>query len=591
MGKDKRIGHGHTRHNTVAAQAQGAATAKQWENNDMLKKLTIKNFTLIDQLEMNFHPGFSVITGETGAGKSIIIGAIGLLLGNRADAKQVKSGKTKCIIEAIFDLSIYNSEPLDSFFKLHDLDFTPEECIIRREINANGKSRAFINDTPVTLAVMRDLGEQLIDVHSQHQNLLLNKEDFQMNVVDIIARNKAQLSDYRSCYASFKQAEKELSDLRLSIAKNRENEDFLRFQQKELSEANLKDNEQEELEQESDIMSHAEDIKRALHEADFELDNEDTGIVGRIRNIAGLLHGIEGIYPNSKEFAERIDNCFIEIKDIAQEIYGEMESVEFDPQRLNDITSRLDTIYSLEQKYHASAISELLSKLDDINTQLEGIDNGDEMLQEQERRVAELRSQCEAKATVLTASRKEAAVEVENEISRLLIPLGIPKVRFKVKLSASELGANGADKITFLFSANSSTDMRPVAEVASGGEIARVMLSLKAMISKAIGLPTIIFDEIDTGVSGRVAEQMAVIMKDMGQTHRQVICITHLPQIAAAGSTHYKVAKQETQTGTVSIVKELDNAERIDEIAQMLSGANITQAAIENAMSLLKSSK
>ncbi len=557
----------------------------------MLKKLTIKNFTLIDLLEMNFHAGFSVITGETGAGKSIIIGAIGLLLGNRADAKQVKSGKTKCIIEAAFDLSIYNSEPLDSFFKLHDLDFIPEECIIRREINANGKSRAFINDTPVNLSVMRDLGEQLIDVHSQHQNLLLNKEDFQMNVVDIIARNKPQLSDYRSCFASYRQAEKELSDLRLAIAKNRENEDFLRFQQKELSEANLQENEQEELEQESDIMSHAEDIKRALHEADFELDNEDTGIVGRIRSISGLLHGIEGIYPNSKEFAERIDNCFIEIKDISQEIYGEMESVEFDPQRLNDITSRLDTIYSLQQKYHVSTIGELLGKLDDINSQLEGIDNGDEMLGQQEQRVAALRSQCDAKAATLTALRTEAAVEVENEISRLLIPLGIPKVRFKVKLSASELGPNGSDKITFLFSANSSTDMRPVAEVASGGEIARVMLSLKAMISKAIGLPTIIFDEIDTGVSGRVAEQMAVIMKDMGQTHRQVICITHLPQIAAAGSTHYKVAKQETTTGTVSIVKELDSAERIDEIAQMLSGANITQAAIENAMSLLKSSK
>lgn len=553
----------------------------------MLKKLDIRNFTLIDHLEMALYPGFSVITGETGAGKSIVIGAIGLLLGNRADAKQVKRGCDKCIIEATFDLSIYHSDVLKDFFEDNDLDYEPEECLLRREVNANGKSRAFINDTPVTLALMRELGEQLIDVHSQHQNLLLSKEDFQLNVVDIIARDRQQLADYRAAFAEYRSAQRRLEELREQIATSRDNEDFLRFQQKELSEANLASGEQEQLEQEAELMSHAEDIKRALHEADYGLSGDDTGIVNLTRSIAAQLRSVADVYPEAQELAERLESCFVELKDISQEIASKVDDVEYDPQRFNLITQRLDTIYTLQQKFHVQTVNELLDRLNGIKAQLDNIDNSDEELQELERSVEKLHAVCVEKAAVLTDMRRKSATVVEQELSKLLVPLGIPKVRFKVEVSPADLSTNGADKVMFLFSANSSTDMQPVSQVASGGEIARVMLSLKAMISKAIGLPTIIFDEIDTGVSGRVAEQMAHIMRDMGKANRQVLCITHLPQIAAAGSTHYKVAKQETEQGTVSTMTQLSDEQRITEIAQMLSGSDVSQAAVDNAKSLL----
>ena len=553
----------------------------------MLKKLDIRNFTLIDHLEMALYPGFSVITGETGAGKSIVIGAIGLLLGNRADAKQVKRGCDKCIIEATFDLSIYHSDVLKDFFEDNDLDYEPEECLLRREVNANGKSRAFINDTSVTLALMRELGEQLIDVHSQHQNLLLSKEDFQLNVVDIIARDRQQLADYRAAFAEYRSAQRRLEELREQIATSRDNEDFLRFQQKELSEANLASGEQEQLEQEAELMSHAEDIKRALHEADYGLSGDDTGIVNLTRSIAAQLRSVADVYPDAQELAERLESCFVELKDISQEIASKVDDVEYDPQRFNLITQRLDTIYTLQQKFHVQTVDELLDRLNGINAQLDNIDNSDEELQELERSVEKLHAVCVEKAVVLTDMRRKSATVVEQELSKLLVPLGIPKVRFKVEVSPADLSTNGADKVMFLFSANSSTDMQPVSQVASGGEIARVMLSLKAMISKAIGLPTIIFDEIDTGVSGRVAEQMAHIMRDMGKANRQVLCITHLPQIAAAGSTHYKVAKQETEQGTVSTMTQLSDEQRITEIAQMLSGSDVSQAAVDNAKSLL----
>ncbi len=553
----------------------------------MLKKLDIRNFTLIDHLEMALYPGFSVITGETGAGKSIVIGAIGLLLGNRADAKQVKRGCDKCIIEATFDLSIYHSDVLKDFFEDNDLDYEPEECLLRREVNANGKSRAFINDTPVTLALMRELGEQLIDVHSQHQNLLLSKEDFQLNVVDIIARDRQQLADYRAAFAEYRSAQRRLEELREQIATSRDNEDFLRFQQKELSEANLASGEQEQLEQEAELMSHAEDIKRALHEADYGLSGDDTGIVNLTRSIAAQLRSVADVYPEAQELAERLESCFVELKDISQEISSKVDDVEYDPQRFNLITQRLDTIYTLQQKFHMQTVDELLDRLNGINAQLDNIDNSDEELQELERSVEKLHAVCVEKAVVLTDMRRKSAMVVEQELSKLLVPLGIPKVRFKVEVSPADLSTNGADKVMFLFSANSSTDMQPVSQVASGGEIARVMLSLKAMISKTIGLPTIIFDEIDTGVSGRVAEQMAHIMRDMGKANRQVLCITHLPQIAAAGSTHYKVSKQETEQGTVSTMTQLSDEQRITEIAQMLSGSDVSQAAVDNAKSLL----
>ena len=550
----------------------------------MLRQLYIKNFTLIDELDISLDAGFSAITGETGAGKSIILGAIGLLLGNRADSKAVKAGTVKCTIEAHFDLSRYHLEP---FFKDNDIDYDADDCILRRELTAAGKSRAFINDTPVALAQMRALGEQLVDIHSQHQNLLLQKEDFQLNVIDIIAANEQERQAYADAFKAYKAAEKELEELRDKMAKASENEDFMRFQLNELTNAALVSGQQEELEQESSTLEHAEDIKSALFEADSILSGDDTGAVGRIKNAVSAFQSIEKVYPGAAELAARLDSVHIELKDIAAEVSGHVDNVDFDPARLDSINQRLDTIYSMEQKYHVETVDELIAIRDDLHDQLAHIDNSDEELAERQKAVDKLRDDSCKKAKALTATRRKAAKIVEEQMRQRLVPLGIPNVRFAVELSEKPMTADGADKVQFLFSANTSTLMQPVSQVASGGEIARVMLSLKAMISGAVKLPTIIFDEIDTGVSGKIAQKMALIMQEMADHDRQVISITHLPQIAAMGAAHYKVYKEETPQGTISRMERLTDEERIREIAQMLSGDNISEAAINNAKELL----
>lgn len=551
----------------------------------MLKHLYIKNFTLIDELDIEFHRGFSVVTGETGAGKSIIVGAIGLLMGNRADAKSIKQGRDKCVIEAHFDLSQYQME---SFFEQNDIDYDITDCILRRELSVTGKSRGFINDTPVSLSLMRELGEQLIDVHSQHQNLLLNKEDFQLSVVDIIAADQKQLSDYRQSYSALQHAEQELRAMRESIERNKDNEEFLRFQYNELADANLVEGEQEEKEQQVETLSHAEEIKSALYDTDQRLQNDESGSLQSLKTATENLRGIEGVFPEVGELAERLNTTYIELKDIAEEVNSKLERIDFEPQLLDQLNSRLDKIYSLEQKYHVQTVEELIALRDNLKQQLDGITGGDEALEELTQKVSTLKAECEQKAKKLSQLRQQAARQVEKEMLTRLVPLGIPNVRFSVNITAQPLTADGMDKVSFLFSANKSTALEPISSVASGGEIARVMLSLKAMISTAVKLPTIIFDEIDTGVSGRVAEQMANIMRSMGDSNRQVISITHLPQIAAFGQFHYKVEKQETAESTISQMKLLDDEGRIREIAQMLSGSDITDAAISNAKELLK---
>ena len=550
----------------------------------MLKHLYIKNFTLIDQLDIAFHSGFSVITGETGAGKSIILGAIGLLLGNRADSKQIKQGEKKCTIEAHFDLSHYGFE---SFFEDNDIDFEPEDTIIRRELTASGKSRAFINDTPVSLQMMRILGEQLIDIHSQHQNLLLQKDDFQLNVVDIIAQDSTALSAYHSSYQHYKESLQRLSDLKEQIAKAQENEEFMRFQFNELESAGLVEGRQQELEQESETLSHSEDIKTAYYEADHLLNDDDNGIIYKLGESLDSLSDIENVYSKAKDVVQRLSSVHIELKDIASEVGSEVENIEFDPSRLDSINQQLDQLNTLEQKYHVSTEEELIEIRDNIAEQLQSIDNSDEELESLTKKVDEELKLCTEKAAKLTELRLKAGKIVEKEMSQRLIPLGIPNVRFKVDITSKPLSLDGADKVQFLFSANTSTAMEPVAQVASGGEIARVMLSLKAMISGTVKLPTIIFDEIDTGVSGKIAQKMALIMQEMGNNNRQVISITHLPQIAALGSSHYKVEKEETAEGTRSHMRELNQEERVCEIAQMLSGADISDAALQNARELL----
>lgn len=551
----------------------------------MLKQLYIKNFTLIDELNISLYPGFSVITGETGAGKSIILGAIGLLLGNRADSKAIKAGRDRCVIEAHFDLSRYG---MQKFFDDNDIDYDADDTIIRRELTAAGKSRAFINDTPVPLTRMRELGEQLVDIHSQHQNLLLQKEDFQLNVVDIIAQDTEQLKVYQKEYYAYRKAKELLEELKAEIAKNRENEEFMRFQHKELDDANLQEGELEQLEQEAETLSHSEDIKTALYEADSALSGENDSILDKLKNATHHLENICDVYPSMADVAGRMQSSYIELKDIAQEISSSVDHVEFDPNRLDAINTRLDKLYTLQQKFHVETVTELIATRDRIAEQLSHIDNGDEDIEEKEKEVAALLVKAEKQAALLTSIRQKSAKAIEKEMKGRLIPLGIPNVRFEIAFAEKPLSGNGADKVSFLFSANKSTQLQPVSQVASGGEIARVMLSLKAMISGAVKLPTIIFDEIDTGVSGKIAEKMADIMEEMGLQNRQVLSITHLPQIAAKGSHHYKVLKEETENGTISHMKELNNQERIEEIAQMLSGSDITQAALANAKELLR---
>lgn len=552
----------------------------------MLQSLYIQNYALIDRLDIGFGPGFSVITGETGAGKSIILGAIGLLLGQRADVKSIKKGTSKCVVEAKFHIANYGLKP---FFEENDLEFDPEECIIRREMTANGKSRAFINDTPASLAQMKVLGEKLIDVHSQHQNLLLNKEGFQLNILDILAQDDKETAAYRQVYNEYRTVCRELDDFIAQAEKSRQDEDYIRFQLEQLNEADLKEGEQTALEQEADTLSHAEDIKSGLYKAQQLIDGEEGGTLPLAKECMQTLQNISEVYAPAKEWTKRLNSCYIELKDLSHEISGAEEEIEFNPSRLDYVNERLNLIYSLQQKHHAKTVEELIAVQEDYQNQLNAITSFDDRIAELNRKKEELYRKVLEQAKVLTSLRTASAKHIEEQMKSLLIPLGMPNVRFAVKFEQrKEPDSKGMDTVTFLFSANKNGTLQNVASIASGGEIARVMLSLKAMIAGAVKLPTIIFDEIDTGVSGSIAEKMALIMQDMGKQNRQVISITHLPQIAARGNAHYKVYKKDTETGTNSYIRQLTDEERVQEIAYMLSGTTLTDAAVQNARALLE---
>lgn len=550
----------------------------------MLTQLYIKNFTLIDELNVDFHPGFSVITGETGAGKSIILGALGLLLGNRADVKTIKEGTQRCIVEGHFDITRY---ALEQFFFENDIDFVGEDCILRREVNSNGKSRAFINDTPVGLNLMKELGEQLIDIHSQHQNLLLQKQDFQLSVVDIIAKNQSLLTQCKKEYAEYNDSKSKLQRAKQSIEESKTNIDFIRFQYNELAALNLQVGEEESLEQQSKTMQHSEDIKSSLYEVDSNLSDESTGIITRLYRSLSAIKSIADVLPQAEDITERLDNTYIELKDISSEVSDMLENIEYDPQELERINNRLDAIYTLQQKHHVNSVEELVRLQEDYKATLDNVENSDVALEELENSMKESLTKVSKTADELTKKRKASIKTIVSDIAERLKALALPNVSFNIDIKKKEISSNGCDDVEFLFSANPGTPPRPISEIASGGEIARVMLSLKAMLSGAVKLPTIIFDEIDTGVSGRIAEQMAVIMKEMGHSDRQVISITHLPQIAAQGSNHYKVYKEQDNNETHSHLTHLTDDERIQEIAQMLSGSNVTEAAINNAKELL----
>ena len=553
----------------------------------MLKHLYIKNYALIEQLDIDFETGFSVITGETGAGKSIILGAIGLLLGQRADSKAVKTGCQKCTIEAQFDISRYS---LNEWFDENELDIEEGECIIRRELTATGKSRGFINDTPVTVQQMKELGEMLVDIHSQHQNLLLQKTDFQLSILDIIADNEQLRSDYHNTFTEYKKNVKELEELKQMLTDSREKEDLMRFQLEELTAANLTDGEQEELEQEQEAATHTEDIKMALYEADNMLNGEGATL-DLLRQANSKLSSVTSLYAKIEPLSERMESALIELKDIANEVAREAENIDFNPERMAMVEERLDMIYTLQRKHHKNTIAELLQEQEHLSEIISGIDNSDEAIKDKEQLCQKLLDAASKLAEKLSQTRKKASAKIEKDICKRLEALGMPNVDFQIKIDQGDLTSTGKDVVSFMFSANKGMALRPVAQVASGGEIARLMLSLKALISATVKLPTIIFDEIDTGVSGKIAEKMAEIMKEMGNSGRQVISITHLPQIAALGTYHYKVEKHDTKEITTTIMRQLSNEERIDEIAQMLSGSDITDAAKTNAKELLKRSK
>ena len=554
----------------------------------MLRSLYIQNYALIEKLDISFGSGFSVITGETGAGKSIILGAIGLLLGQRADVKAIRIGASKCVIEARFDISAYGMQP---FFEENELEYE-EECTLRREVSASGKSRAFINDTPASLVQMKELGEQLIDVHSQHQNLLLNKEGFQLNVLDILSHNEDALSAYQTVYREWKQAQQDLEDLMARARQDKTDEDYIRFQLEQLEEARLSAGEQEELEQEAEMLSHAEEIKAGLFRAGQILYSDEGGLTSGLKECLNTMLGLQNVYPAAGEFAERLESTYIELKDISQEISDKEEEVEFNPERLEEVNERLNLIYTLQQKHRVSTIDELLALTDEYAVKLSAITSSEENIEELKARCDTLYNKVKKQAAVLTKARTAAAREVEKQMAARLIPLGMPNVRFQVEIGIrKEPGIHGADTVNFLFSANKNGALQSISSVASGGEIARVMLSIKAMIAGAVKLPTIVFDEIDTGVSGEIADRMADIMQEMGEQDRQVISITHLPQIAARGCAHYKVYKQDNETETNSHIRRLTDGERVEEIAHMLSGATLTEAALNNAKVLLGNSK
>ena len=550
----------------------------------MLTSLHIENYALIERLDITFEGGFSVITGETGAGKSILLGAIGLLLGQRADVKAIRRGATKCIIEAHFEVGAYGMKP---FFEANELEYD-EECILRRELYASGKSRAFINDSPAPLTLMKELGEQLVDIHSQHQNLLLDKEGFQLNVLDLIGHNEAQLATYVSLYQAWRASKKELEELISTLERERDEEEYLRFQWEQLNEAQLTEGEQEELEQEADVLSHAEEIKAGLYRASNLLNGDEAGVLSQLKEVMHSLSGLMSVYQPAEELTQRLESSYIELKDIAQEAASQEEQVEYNPQRMEEVNERLNLIYTLEKKHRVESVEELLLLQQRFEAKLAILNDGDDRIDSLRQQVEEQLQQVLAQANRLTKVRQEAARGIEKEIVERLALLGMPNVRFQVDMGQrKEPGSHGMDTVNFLFSANKNGHLQSISNVASGGETARVMLSLKAMIAGAVKLPTIIFDEIDTGVSGEIADRMADIMQEMGEHNRQVISITHLPQIAARGANHYKVYKEDNDLETNSHIRHLTHEERIEELAHMLSGATLTQAALDNAKALL----
>jgi len=551
----------------------------------MLKSLSIQNYALISQLEVDFSGGFSVLTGETGAGKSIILGALSLILGQRADAKSIKEGENRCLIEGVFDISSYKLQP---FFEENELEYDATHCILRRELLVSGKSRAFINDTPVGLNELKLLASQLIDIHSQHQNLMLADGNFQMQVLDVLIENKDLKKAYQDVFKQYTTCRKQLDTLKEEVSRKTSEEDYLKFQYNQLVDANLKENEQAELESELEILSHLEEIKTGLFKSEQNLSGNEQSVVPMLKEVLNTITALNKVYPESVEMSSRLESSYLEIKDLTSEISKKQEHLELDPERLQFVNERLDLLYSLQKKHKLETCEALIELRNNIEIQLQAINNFEEQIAALEKDLQSFYEQVIKLAGNLTQSRKKAAGKLESELISKVCPLGMPNMKFTCELtSKSHPDSTGMDNVNFLFSSNKNVGLKPVSEIASGGEISRLMLGIKSLIAGAMALPTIIFDEIDTGVSGEIADKMGDIMYELGQ-QMQVITITHLPQIAAKGTTHYFVYKHDVENTTETNIRKLNPEERVKEIAQMLSGSELTNAAFEHARNLMK---
>lgn len=550
----------------------------------MLTRLRIQNYALIRELDVDLSPGFSIITGETGAGKSILMGALSLILGQRADSSVLNDKSAKCVVEAVFRV---DGLGLEDLFLSNDLDFD-NFAIFRREINPAGKSRAFINDSPVMLKIMQDIGFRLIDIHSQNQNLEINDQSFQMMVVDICAGNQELLLSYKKTYSEYRKLVSDLNDAESEVEKSKADLDYYQFQFDQLHKAALIENEQEELEKELEMLTHAEEIKSGLSNISELLNGENISALNQIKTVVGLYTKMVHFLPEATLLSHRLESLYVDLKDIVQESEGIAEKVEYDPERIRIVNERLDILYSLQQKHHVKSVEELIALRNSFDAKIRTVSSREEELL----RLAQLKDlksiEVENLANLLSTNRLSVSSEIESRVIKQLLLLGMPNSRFKVEITPlNSPGTNGKDLVCFLFTANKNGVLYDISKVASGGEMSRVMLAIKALISKSKALPTIVFDEIDAGVSGEIAERMGVILKEIS-SDMQVINITHLPQIAAKGDHHFLVYKQDSANDTTTRLKRLSKTERIEELAKMLSGENITAAAIMNAEELLK---
>jgi len=550
----------------------------------MLLKLTVQNYALIRELDLTLENGLSIITGETGAGKSILLGALSLILGSRADSSVLLDKNEKCIVEGVFRIEDYD---LEVFFAENDLDFE-SLSILRREINPAGKSRAFINDTPVTINLMKELGDRLIDIHSQHQILMLNNNAFQLNIIDSFAGTGTLRNDYRNAYDNYRRLEKKYNELKEQSERNKTDLEYYQFHLNQLEEARLREGEQTELEREQELLEHAGEIKQALIDITRYFSGDERSILTMIGEVKLIIEKITTYLPAPQNIPERIESSLIDLDDISNEIEKLEHNIEADPERLRKVNDRLDYIYSLIQKHRLNNLDELILKKEEIAGIIKSIIAGDDNLTEM---VSTLKTSTELMTTLseeISKKRKSALSEIETKITELLKQLGMPNGRFRISLSrTSEFTPTGIDTADFLFSANKQIQPENIAKIASGGELSRVMLSLKSMLTKSRNLPTIIFDEIDAGVSGEVADKVGQILSTMGK-YMQVVNITHLPQVASRGTRHYHVFKEDSGDSTITRIKLLSERERIQEVARLLSGSEVTETAVKNAKELIR---